>query len=291
MGKQIAFLGLGNMGGAMAENLVKAGFGVRGFDPFKEACDRAAQKGIQIADSPAAASKDARVVCSAIPDTAHVTEAYLGEGGVLKTAAQGTVCFDFSTISVEGSQAVAAEAKRKGISFLDTPMSGSVPHAKAATLVVMAGGDESALNAHRDVLDALASDVYYFGPSGAGLTMKLVTNLIFAIHLAGIAEALTLGKKAGLDPEAMADFLRKSVIPKILEYKSGPMVAKDYKPIATLNIMLKDLRIITAMAEKKQVPIPLGSLSQQAYVGAASMGYGEQDLNAVVEYYEKGAGI
>ena len=291
MAKQISFLGLGNMGGAMAANLVKAGFGVRGFDPSPEACARAAQEGVLITESPAAAAQDAEVVCSSISDTEHVSGAYLGEKGALSTAAEGTVCFDFSTISVEGSRRVAAEARKKGVSFLDTPVSGSVPHARAATLVIMAGGEESALKAHKDVLDAIAGEVYYFGPSGAGLTMKLVTNLIFAIHLAGIAEGLTLGKKAGLDPEAMAHFLKKSAVPKILEYKAGPMVAKEYTPIATLNIMLKDLRIINAMAEEKQVPIPLGSLSRQAYVGAASMGYGEQDLNAVVEYFEKGAGM
>lgn len=291
MAKQIAFLGLGNMGSAMAANLVKAGFGVRGFDPSPKARDRAAQEGLIISDSPAAAVQNAQVVCSSISDTKHVFGAYLGEKGALSAAAPGTVCFDFSTITVEGSQKVAAEAKKKEVSFLDTPVSGSVPHAMAATLVIMAGGEESALKVHKDVLDAVSEGVYYFGSNGAGLTMKLVTNLIFATHLAGIAEGLTLGKKAGLDPEAMANFLKKSAVPKILEYKAGPMVAKDYRPIATLNIMLKDLGIITAMAGKEQVPIPLGCLSQQAYVGAASMGYGEQDLNAVVEYFEKGAGI
>lgn len=291
MAKQISFLGLGNMGGAMAANLVKAGFEVRGFDPSPGASERAAREGVIITDSPAAAAQNAEVVCSSISDTEHVFGAYLYEKGALSTAAEGTVCFDFSTISVEGSRRVADEAKKAGVSFLDTPVSGSVPHARAATLVIMAGGEESALKAHKDVLDAIGGEVYYFGPNGAGLTMKLVTNLILAIHLAGIAEGLTLGKKAGLDPEAMVNFLKKSVVPKILEYKAGSMVAKDYTPIATLNIILKDLRIITAMAENEQVPIPLGSLSRQAYVGAASMGYDEQDLNAVVEYFEKGAGM
>ena len=121
--------------------------------------------------------------------------------------------------------------------------------------------------------------------------MKLVTNLIFAVHIAGLAEGLTLGKKAGLDPEAMVGFLKESVIPKILDYKASPMIAKDYNPIATVNIMRKDLRTILAMAEGQKVPVPLCATSHQAFVGAAALGYEEQDLNAVLEYFEKGAGF
>ena len=141
------------------------------------------------------------------------------------------------------------------------------------------------------MLETLGEEINYFGPNGSGLVMKLVTNLIFAVHLSAIAEGLTLGKKAGLDPEAMADFLKKSVIPKILDYKASPMVAKDYNPIATVNIMRKDLRTILAMAEDQKVPVPLCATSQQAFVGAAALGFEEKDLIAVLEYFEKGAGF
>jgi len=291
MAKTIAFLGLGNMGCPMAANLVNAGFGVQGFDPSPDACQRATVKGITICGSPAEASRGAQVICSAIPETEDDIEAYLGEAGALSTAMGETVCFDFSTISVAGSQRIVLEAKEKGIRFLDTPMSGSVPHAEAGKLAIMVGGDREALEEHRNVLETIGEKINYFGPNGSGLTMKLVTNLIFAVHLSGIAEGLTLGKKAGLDPEAMVGFLKESVIPKILDYKASPMIAKDYSPIATVNIMRKDLRTILSMAEDQKVPVPLCATSHQAFVGAAALGFEEQDLNAVLEYFEKGAGF
>jgi 3-hydroxyisobutyrate dehydrogenase-like beta-hydroxyacid dehydrogenase len=291
MAKTVAFLGLGNMGCPMAANLVNAGFKVRGFDLSADACKRAEEKGITQCVSPAEAAKDAHVICSAVPETVNAEEVYLGEQGALSTAMDGAVCFDFSTISVAGSQGIALKAKEKGVLFLDTPMSGSVPHAEAGKLAIMVGGDREALEQHRDVLETVGEEITYFGPNGSGLVMKLVTNLIFAVHLSAIAEGLTLGKKAGLDPEAMADFLKKSVIPKILDYKASPMVAKDYNPIATVNIMRKDLRTILAMAEDNKVPVPLCANAQQAYVGAAALGFEEKDLIAVLEYFEKGAGF
>jgi len=291
MAKQVGFLGLGNMGGAMAVNLVNAGFDVRGFDPSPEAQERAAENSVTCCSSPAEAVTGAQVICSSVLSTEQATEAYLGEKGALSAAGKGTVCFDFSTISVEGSRRIAAEAEKKGVRFLDTPVSGSVPHATAGTLAIIAGGDPSAIEEHRDVLDAVGEEVHHFGPNGSGLQMKLVTNQIFFVHISALAEALTLGKKSGLDPQAMARFLKASVIPKILDYKASPMAAKDYTITATVNLVLKDLRMISAMAEEMKVPVPLCSMVQQVYVGAAALGYGDLDHNAIVEYFEKGAGI
>ena len=291
MTKQVAFLGLGNMGSAMAVNLINAGFDVRGFDPSRAAQERAVEKGITCFSSPAEAATGAQVICSSVHGTEHAMEAYLGENGALGVADRGTVCFDFSTISVESSQRIAAEAEKKGVRFLDTPVSGSVPHAKDGTLAILAGGDPSAIEEHRDVLDAVGKEVHHFGPNGTGLQMKLVTNQVFAVHISAIAEALTLGKKSGLDPQDMVRFLKASVIPKILDYKASPMVAKDYTPIASVNLFIKDLRMIVTMAEETKVPIPLCSMALQVFVGAAALGYGDQDQNAIVEYFEKCAGL
>ncbi|MBI1724083.1 MAG: NAD(P)-dependent oxidoreductase [Candidatus Tectomicrobia bacterium] len=291
MTKQIGFLGLGNMGGAMAANLVKAGFRVRGYDPAPSARERAAEAGVEVVASPAEAASGADVICSSLPEADHAYEAYLGEKGVLGAAPEGAVCFDFSTISVEGSLRLAEEAAARGVRFLDTPVSGSVPHARAGTLAIMAGGDKTALDAHRDVLAAIGKEVHHFGPNGSGLRMKLVTNHIFAIHIAAIAEGLTLGKKEGLDPARMVGFLRASAVPKILDYKAQPMIEKDYTPTFTVYLMLKDLRMIAAMAEGAKVPIPLGTLSRQVYMGAAALGHGNRDQNAIIEFFERGAGL
>ena len=291
MAKKVAFLGLGNMGGAMAANLLKAGFVVRGYDPSPEARGRAEKNGAAVFDSPAGAASGAEVICSSVPETENADEVYLGDKGALTTAAKGTVCFDFSTILVEGSQCTAAEAEKRDIFFLDTPVSGSVPHATAGTLAIIAGGNKEALDRHRDVLEAIGEEVHHFGPNGAGLQMKLVTNHIFAVHISAIAEALTVGKKGGLDPEAMVAFLKASVIPKILDYKASPMIVKDYSPTFTVNLMLKDLRMIAAMAEETKVPTPLCAIARQVYMGAAALGHGDADQNAIIEYFERGAGI
>ena len=291
MAKVVAFLGLGNMGSGMSENLVKAGFDVRGFDPVPAMRERAASAGLTVFETAAEAATGAEVICSSVPEVEHAREAYLGETGALTTAREGTVCFDLSTLTVEGSQDLAAEAESRGVRFLDTPVSGSVPHARAGTLAIMAGGDEASLEAHRDVLESFSASIHYFGPNGAGLQMKLVTNHIFAIHISAIAEALTMGTKGGLDPEHMVEFLKASVIPKILEYKASPMIAKDYSPTFTVNLMLKDLRIIAAMADGVGTPIPLGTMARQVYMGAAALGHGDADQNAILEFFEKGAGM
>ena len=291
MAKVVAFLGLGNMGSGMSENLVNAGFDVRGFDPVPTARKRAAATGLSVFETAAEAARGADVICSSVPEVEHAKAAYLGESGALTTAGEGVVCFDLSTLTVEGSQELAAEAEKRGVRFLDTPVSGSVPHAKAGTLAIMVGGDAAALDAHRDVLESFSASIHYFGPNGAGLQMKLVTNHIFAIHISAIAEALTMGTKGGLNPEQMIEFLKSSVIPKILEYKASPMIAKDYTPTFTVNLMLKDLRIIAAMADGIGAPIPLGTMARQVYMSAAALGHGNADQNAILEFFEKGAGM
>ncbi|MDP6483127.1 MAG: NAD(P)-dependent oxidoreductase [Nitrospinota bacterium] len=291
MTKKIAFLGLGNMGGAMAENLIKAGFEVRGYDPAPAACERAGGAGIALAGSPAEAAAGAEVICSSVPEDGDVLETYLGEKGALTAGGGAAVCFDFSTISVEGSQRIAGEAAGRGARFLDTPVSGSIPHARAATLAIMAGGNAEALEAHRDVLEAIGKSVHHFGPNGAGLRMKLVTNHILSIQHAAIAEGLTLGKKTGLEPARMVEFLKNSAIPHLLEYKAPPMIEGDFSPSFTVDLMRKDLRLIASMAGEAKVPILLSTLVREVYTGSTALGFGDRDINAIVKFFEQNAGM
>ena len=291
MSKKIAFLGLGTMGGAMANNIAKAGYEVNGYDPFKEACQKAEQQGINIFSSPAEACKDVEVILSSVPETDDVSEAYLGEKGALISASEETVCFDLSTITPEGSIKIAQEAKRKGVIFLDTPVSGSAPHAIEGTLAIMVGGDKKGLEKHKDVLEIIGESVHYIGENGAGLKMKLVTNHVFSGHLAVFAEALSLGKKAGLNANTIMEFLKNSVIPKMLTYKGTPLAEKDYTPTFRTNLMLKDLRMITAMAEELKMPIPISAITRQIYMSAAALGHGDSDQNAILEFFEKSGAI
>ncbi len=217
MPKTVTFLGLGTMGYAMSNNLLKAGFAVLGYDPMPEARAKAEANGVRTFDSAAEAVQGAEAVCSAVPTPDNVIALYTGENGALSGAAEGTVCFDFSTITPEASCFVAGEAQKRGVIFLDTPVSGSAPRAIAADLAIMAGGDPEALEKHRDVLMAMVRSITHFGENGSGLRMKLVANHLVSGQLCLLAEALTLGHKTGLPMDAMADYLFEGGVFEVIE--------------------------------------------------------------------------
>ena len=291
MSKIVAYLGLGTMGGAMTNNLLKAGFEVHGFDPSPEARARAEEAGAKTFDSPAEAASEADVICSSVPETKDVHETYLGEKGALLTSKEGVVCFDFSTIAPSGSQAIAEQAAEKGTIFLDTPVSGSAPSAISAELNVMVGGDEAAMNRHRDVLEAVSESINHFGPNGAGLHMKLVANQIVSVFLSVVSEGLTLGERSGLDPVEMMEYLKSASIPKILSIKGPALARRDYTPSFRIDLMRKDLRLISEMAETATTPTPFAALARQVFIATSAMGFGEVDQNAVREFFDKTAGL
>ncbi len=291
MPKIVAYLGLGTMGGAMAANLLKAGFEVRGFDPSPEARARAEEAGARTFGSPAEAAAEAAVICSSVPETEDVADAYLGEKGALLAAGEGVVCFDFSTIAPAGSREIAARAAEKGAIFLDTPVSGSAPSAISAELNVMVGGDAAAMERHRDVLEAVSESVHRFGGNGAGLRMKLVANQIVSVFLSVVSEGLTLGERAGLDPVEMMEYLKSASIPKILGIKGPALARRDYTPYFKVDLMRKDLRLVSEMADDATTPAPFAALARQVFVAASAMGFGEADQNAVREFFDKTAGL
>lgn len=288
--KTVAFLGLGMMGGAMSNNLLKAGYAVRGYDPSAEACARARKNGVQILASPAEAVTGAGVVCSSVPGPDDVRELYLGERGVLAAAAEGTVCFDLSTITPEASCEVAEEARRRGVAFLDTPVAGTATRAVVADLAVMVGGDEEALAKHRDVLEAISRSITHFGPNGSGLRMKLVGNHMVSAQVCLLAEALTLGRRAGLGLEQMTAYLLQSPVVETIKVKVQAMARKDYAPAFKLDLMAKDLRLIALLAESAKAPIPISAQAKQIFTAAQALGRGEDDQIAVFEAYQRMAG-
>ena len=290
MKKTVAFLGLGTMGGAMSNNLIKAGFAVRGYDPVAEACARAGKNGVQVLASAAEAVTGVEVVCSVVPGPDDVRALYLGERGVLAAAAGGTVCFDFSTITPEASCQVAEEARKIGVTFLDTPVSGTAPKAISAELTVMAGGDKAALEKHKDVLAAMTQSVTHFGPNGMGLRMKLVGNHLVSAQVCVLAEALTLARKAGLDLDLAVAYLLQSPVMDTIRSKIRDVAKRNYPPAFKLDLMAKDLRQIAAMAEAAHAPIPFSALAKQIFTAGQAIGRGGEDQTAVHEVYRRLAG-
>ena len=290
--KKIGFLGLGRMGGLMTKHLIDAGFDVAGFDPAPKAVAAARKNGVRIARSVSEAVKGAEVACSSLPTPAAVRIAYLGAGSALGAMRRGAVCFELSTSAVALAQEIAAQAKKKGIAFLDAPVSGSVPHLERREVAAMVGGDKAALAAHRDVLEAFSKSVTYMGKSGNGLIMKLVTNHILGIHHAGMAEGLAFGMKAGLPARKMVKFLQGSAVPNLMHYKGQTMAARDYSEvISNVRISCKDLGLSIGEANDLGAPVPLGAAARQQYASAVALGLEEADFNAVFEAFLNAMGV
>ena len=291
MSKKVAFLGLGKMGGLMAKHLLEAGYSVTGYDPVAKAMATAKKNGAKAAKTPAAAVKGADIVCSSLPTPAVVRDVYLGSGGALKALQRGAVIFELSTSTVDLTREIAAAGKKKGVAFLDAPVSGSIPHLANKQVAAMVGGDRKALKKNRDVLETFCKSITYMGPSGTGLIMKLVTNHILYIHHAGIAEGVAFGMKGGLKADEMVKFLQESAVPNLLFYKGTEMAARDYSNvIAPVELSKKDLGLSVGEANDLGVPVPLGVAALQQYVTAIALGLRQADFNAVFESYLNAAG-
>lgn len=292
MAEKVAFLGLGNMGGAIAANLVKAGFEVAGFDPAPAAREAAKEAGVRAFDSPAGAARGADYVCSAVPTGAQARDAYLGERGALLAAGEGAVCFDFSTILPEESIAIAEEAGARGFHFLDAPISGNAIIARDAKIGLMVGGDREVLDAHRRVLDSVCELLDHFGPNGSGLRMKLITNQLVSCQLCALAEGFTLGVKSGLDPDQMMEYLYSSTVFGVMRARGRGLRKKEYEPVKfSLALMRKDLGLIREFARSNGAPLPLTDAVEKAYQGAMDMGLGALDQGAIREWFEREAGL
>ncbi len=206
----IGFIGVGNMGGPMARNLVKAGHDVKAFDLSAPALNAAVETGATAAASAAEAATGVDVVITMLPAGQHVRSVYLDDGGVLAVAKRGALLIDCSTIDIDSARAVAAAADKAGFQFLDTPVSGGVGGAEAGTLTFMCGGSEDGFARAKPVLDAMGKKIVLAGGAGAGQAAKVCNNMLLAISMIGTCEAFTLGEKLGLDPQKLFDIVSTS---------------------------------------------------------------------------------
>ncbi len=277
----VGFLGLGRMGLPMITHIRAAGHDVIGFDIDDAARRRARETAVSVADEPAALA-DRNVVCSSLPDTAAVEQAYAGPGGIFDVVTRGTVCVDLSTISVATSRALADAARERGIGFIDAPVSGTSTHAAAGTLAVMVGGVAADLERVRPVLDCFSASVDHVGPNGAGLLLKLSTNRLLTAHLAAIAEAVVEMEAAGLDVAQGLEVLLRGAVPRLLDYKAAPLADRDFTPLFTVDLMRKDLRL----AAEVLPGFRLATLAREILEEAAQSGHGEDDVAALITSIE-----
>ena len=295
MSRTIAFIGLGNMGGPMAANLVKAGHNVRGFDLVPASLDLAREAGITVVGSALEAAEGAEVVITMLPAGRHVIEVWTQLADALPA---GTLLIDSSTVDVESARKAHALAQARGCLSVDAPVSGGTGGAKAGTLTFMAGGEDAAFSQAEPLLKAMGKNVFHCGQAGAGQAAKICNNMILGISMIGVCEAFALGEKLGLSHEALYDVASVSSGQcwSLTSYcpVPGPVPASPanngYKPGFAAALMLKDLRLAQAAANAAGASTPLGAEAAQIYGLFDGLGHGGEDFSAIIRMLRGTAG-
>lgn len=287
----IAFLGLGHMGGPMAANLLAAGHTVRGFDPVPTAKAAAADKGAQVFDSGADAVADAEVVITSLPNGVIVKACY---AETLPAARQGALFIDTSTISVDDARAINRQAVEGGFAQLDAPVSGGVKGATAGTLAFMVGGEEAAVETARPVLEPLAGKVIHCGASGTGQAAKLCNNMVLAVQQIAVGEAFVLAEKLGLPTQSLFDVITGATGNCWAVHTNCPVPGpvptspanNDFKPGFATALMNKDLGLAMDAVNSTGSVAPLGSHAAEIYAKFAA-DHADKDFSAVIEVLRK----
>lgn len=285
---KIAFIGLGNMGGGMAANLVKAGHDVNAFDLSEEALATAKGNGCNTFTSASDACADAEAVVSMLPNGAIVKSVY--ESDVIGTAPQGAVFLDCSTIDVATARAVSAAAVEAGYDMVDAPVSGGIAAANGGTLTFMVGGTGSAFDRAEPILNAMGKAVIHAGDAGAGQTAKICNNMLLAISMIGTGEAMRMAQRLGLDPQKFYEISSQSsgYNWSLNAYTPMPGVGvespadNDYQGGFATALMLKDLRLAMEAAETADASTPLGAHARELYEAFAEEN-GELDFSAIIK--------
>ncbi|RNF84432.1 3-hydroxyisobutyrate dehydrogenase [Montanilutibacter psychrotolerans] len=292
---RIAFIGLGNMGGPMAANLLKAGHSVCVYDLSQPAIDAAVTAGAVAASDAHAAVVDAEVVVSMLPASRHVEGLYLGDGGLLAAIPAGALVIDCSTIAPASAKKVADAAAARGLAMIDAPVSGGTAGAAAGTLTFIVGGHAQALERARPVLESMGRNIFHVGDSGAGQVAKLCNNMALGAIMAVTGEALALGVAHGLEPKVLSQMMAVSTSrswatevcnpwPGVLE--NAP-ASRGYTGGFGNDLMLKDLGLAAEAAMGVGASIPLGELARNLYAMNSRAGNGGLDFSSVVKLVAK----
>ena len=294
----IGFLGLGNMGGPMALNLLKAGHRVTVFDPSAQAVATLVEAGATSATSPAAvAQAQVEAIVTMLPAAAQVKQVYQGKDGLLAHVGQGVLLIDCSTIDPLSAREVASLALAQGNPMLDAPVSGGTGGAAAGTLTFMVGGPASAFDQARPILSAMGKNLVHCGAAGNGQVAKIANNMLLGISMVGVAEAMALGVSLGMDATVLAGIINTSSgrcwsseinnpFPGVLE--NAP-ASRGYSGGFGTDLMLKDLGLATEAAKHARQPVLLGAAAQQLYQSFSQQGNGGLDFSAIIKLYRRDA--
>jgi len=285
---RVAFLGLGIMGHAMATNLAKAGHEVTVWNrtPGKMV------EGAGIAPTPAAAAQGAEVVWLCVSDTDAVGKILFGPEGVEPSLAEGAIIADSSTISPSATVKFAERLRAKGVSYVDAPMTGSKIGAANGTLIFMVGGELATIDRLDPLFGAMGKKIFRMGDTGKGQATKLAMNLQIALIFEGVAEALTLATKLGVDPKQLFSLIEATMVRSgVVDYKAPFILQRDFTPNFPLRLMHKDIRLALEAAKEARVKLPALETVEEIYEMATEDGHRDLDYAATITLLEKWAGV
>ena len=287
MMKKIGFIGLGIMGKPMAKNLLKAGYSLIVYDirntPVKEVVEAGAKEG----KSSKEVAEQSEVIITMLPNSPDVKEAVLGKDGVLDGAKPGTILIDMSSIAPLASKEVSEKAKEKGVVMLDAPVSGGEPKAIDGTLAIMVGGPEDTFDEVKEILAVMGGSVTHVGEIGSGNTTKLANQIIVALNIAAMAEAMVLATKAGVDPEKVYNAIRGGLAGStVLDAKMPLVLDGNFKPGFRIELHTKDMMNALETAHELGVPVPLSSVILEIMQALKCDGKAKDDHCGIVQFYE-----
>ena len=288
MSERIGFIGLGIMGLPMARNLIKAGYELTVYDIVGERVEAIKGDGAAVADSNRAVAEASDIVITMLPNSPHVKEAVLGEGGVIEGARDGMILVDMSSIAPLASQEVSEAVAKKGVKMLDAPVSGGEPKAVDGTLAIMVGGPEDIFNEVRPILDVMGGSVTLVGDIGSGNTTKLANQVIVALNIAAMSEAMVLATKAGVDPDRVFQAIRGGLAGStVLDAKMPLVLDGNFKPGFRIELHIKDLQNALDTAHALGVPVPLSGVVMEELQALKVDGKAGDDHGGLIQFYEK----
>jgi len=290
--RRISVIGLGLMGNAIATRLIKAGYQVRGFDIVKKQMQDLVPMGLKPVQSSKEAAKGADLIMLSLPTWNSLLEAVEGKGGIVEGVQRGQIVMDISTSPPWESKALGERLAKKGIEWVDAPISGSAAQTRMGNMVFMLGGKKSIFEKVKPVLDRIAKKTVYVGKSGDGAALKLVVNHILFLNQAAAIEGLVLGLKAGLNPDVMFTVITSGAASSDLLIARGKdMINGNFSPKGQVAVAIKDLALSLETAKQLGVVLPVGALYHQLLLKAHYNGWDREDATSVMRIYEELAGF
>jgi 2-hydroxy-3-oxopropionate reductase len=289
---KLGFIGLGIMGKPMSKNLIKAGHELVVSDINEASVNELKELGAKAVENGAAIAAECELIITMLPNSPHVRSVILGKGGVLETAKAGTVVIDMSSIDPMESKAIGAAMEEKGVELIDAPVSGGEPKAVDGTLSVMVGGKKESFDKYYELLMSMAGSVVYVGSLGSGNIAKLSNQMIVALNIAAMSEALTLAKKAGADPELVYQAIRGGLAGStVLDAKAPMVLNRNFNPGFRIELHIKDLNNALNAAHAISAPTPLTAQVMEMMQALKADGHEKEDHSSIAKYYEKIANV